>query len=283
MHYKQFKKYIVFILLMSASILFSQFIEVEVDVDLRRLSEGDRQLLHSLENDIKEYFLNTEFFSDASDLELIINFRLVLESVLTSGSQTTINAQAITTNKLDQYFYAKGVQFPYHKGNKIVHDSIFDPLALFLDYYALMFLAAELDTWEYMGGTSYYAKAIEKADIGKDSNFSRGWEDRWKKARKIKNNQYLRIMRLNFFIAQDELQKEKINYELVHESMMIFYENLKSIDDKLGSNKETLRFLDAYHINIAELLSVLEINNALKLLMYYDDEHKKTYESYLKN
>ena len=32
-----------------------------------------------------------------------------------------------------------------------------------------------------------------------------------------------------------------------------------------------------------ELLSVLEINNALKLLMYYDDEHKKTYESYLKN
>ena len=55
------------------------------------------------------------------------------------------------------------------------------------------------------------------------------------------------------------------------------------LDKKLGSNKETLRFLDAYHINIAELLSVLEINNALKLLMYYDDEHKKTYESYLKN
>ena len=119
MHYKQFKKYIVFILLMTASILFSQFIEVEVDVDLRRLSEGDRQLLHSLEDDIKEYFLNTEFFSDASDLELIINFRLVLESVLTSGSQTTINAQAITTNKLDQYFYAKGIQFPYYKGYKI--------------------------------------------------------------------------------------------------------------------------------------------------------------------
>ena len=134
-----------------------------------------------------------------------------------------------------------------------------------------------------MGGTSYYSKAIEKADIGKDSNFSRGWEDRWKKARKIKNNQYLRTMRFNYFLAQDELIKEKINYELVYESMLIFYENLKSIDEKLGSNKETLKFLNAYHLSIAELLSVLEINNGLKLLMHYDDEHKKIYESYLIN
>ena len=87
----------------------------------------------------------------------------------------------------------------------------------------------------------------------------------------------------HYFLAQDELIKEKINYELVYESMLIFYENLKSIDEKLGSNKETLKFLNAYHLSIAELLSVLEINNGLKLLMHYDDEHKKIYESYLIN
>ena len=80
----------------------------------------------------------------------------------------------------------------------------------FLDYYALMFIAAELDTWEYMGGTPFYARAIGKADIGKDSNWSRGWEDRWKKGRKIKNNQYLRNMRFNYFLVQDELKNEKI-------------------------------------------------------------------------
>ena len=97
---------------------------------------------------LKEYFLNTQFSSDASDLDLIITFRLVVESISTSGSQTIINAQAILTNKLGQYFYAKGIQFPYFKGYKILHDSIFDPLALLLDYYALMFIAAELDTWE---------------------------------------------------------------------------------------------------------------------------------------
>lgn len=280
------KKFNIHNLLLFVSIIsigFSQFLEANVEIDMRRLSEGERQLLYTLDKDLSEYFINNQFSSDASDFEMIIDFRLVLESISTSGSQTTINAQAILTNKLDQNFYAKGIQFPYNKGQKIIQDSIFDPLAIFLDYYAFMFLAAELDTWEYMGGTSFYSKAIEKADIGKDSNFSRGWEDRWKKARKIKNNQYLRIMRFNYFLAQDELIKEKINYELVYESMLIFYENLKSIDEKLGSNKETLKFLNAYHLSIAELLSVLEINNGLKLLMHYDDEHKKIYESYLIN
>ena len=280
------KKFNIHNLLLFVSIIsigFSQFLEANVEIDMRRLNEGERQLLYTLDKDLSEYFINNQFSSDASDFEMIIDFRLVLESVSTSGSQTTINAQAILTNKLDQNFYAKGIQFPYNKGHKIIQDSIFDPLAIFLDYYAFIFLAAELDTWEYMGGTSYYSKAIEKADIGKDSNFSRGWEDRWKKARKIKNNQYLRTMRFNYFLAQDELIKEKINYELVYESMLIFYENLKSIDEKLGSNKETLKFLNAYHLSIAELLSVLEINNGLKLLMYYDDEHKKIYESYLIN
>ena len=146
-----------------------------------------------------------------------------------------------------------------------------------------MFLAAELDTWEYMGGVSFYARAIEKADIGKDSNWSRGWEDRWKKSRKIKNNQYLRSMRFNYFLAQDELRNEKINNELVYKAMVTFYEDLKFIDEKLGSNKETLKFLGTYHLKIAQLFSVLEINNGLKLLMYYDHDNKKVYESHLKN
>ena len=65
--------------------------------------------------------------------------------------------------------------------------------------------------------------------------------------------------------------------------MNTFYENLKEIDEKLGSNKETLKFLDAYHVNIAELLAALKIWGGLKLLRLYDYEHIKIYDSYLKN
>ena len=264
---------------------WSQFVEVNAELDMRRLSEGDRQLFDTMTEDIENYYISTQFSADLSDLEMVIDIRLVLESVARGGSQTTINAQAIFSNKLDQYFYAKGIQFPYEKGRQIIYTSIFEPLASFLDYYAFMFIATELDTWEYMGGTSFYTKAVEIADFGKDSDWSIGWDDRWKKSRKLKSNQYLRSMRFNYFAAWDEYKysKEEPDMKIIRTFMNTFFDDMLTLDKKLGSNKETLHFLKAYHENIAELMAELQLRDALELLMFYDHDHKKVYESYLKN
>jgi len=263
--------------------LWSQFIEVNAELDMRRLSEGDRQLFETLTEDIENYYLNTQFSADLDDLDMTIDLRLVLESVSRGGNQITINAQAIFSNKLDQYFYAKSIQFPYERGRKMYYTTTFEPMASFLDYYAFLFIATELDTWNYMGGTSFFNRAIELSDLGKDSDWPNGWDDRWKKARKIKNNQYLRSMRFNFFVAMDAIKAEKVDINLVTTSMNTFYEDLKSIDEKLGSNKETLKFLDTYHVSIADLMAALNMREGLKLLILYDHDHKKVYTPYLKN
>ena len=265
------------------SIGWGQFVEVNTDLDMRRLSEGDRQLFNSMAVDMKHYYLNTQFSQDVSDLKMIIDVHLVLESVSQGGSQTTINAQAIFTNNEDQYFYAKDIQFPYSKGQKIIFTSSFDPLSSLLNYYAFMFIATELDTWSYLGGTSFFNRAVELSDIGRDSDWPQGWDDRWKKTRKIKNNQELRSMRYNFFTALDAVSATKVDINLIKISMNTFYEDLQAIDKKWGSNKETLKFLDAYHVSIAELLAVLQIREGLELLIVYDHDNKKVYESYLKN
>ena len=275
--------YSVAFFLLIGSFSWSQFIEVNAELDLRRLSQGDRQLFTTLAEDIENYLLNTQFSADANDLEMVIDIRLVLESVSQGGSQTSINAQAIFSNKLDQYFYAKGIQFPYSRGRKMYYTTVFDPLASFLDYYAFMFIATELDTWEYMGGTTFFNRAIELSDLGKDSDWSVGWDDRWKKSRKIKSNQYLRSMRFNYFTALDALGAEEVDITIVKNAMSTFHEDLLTLDKKLGSNKETLHFLKAYHESIAELLSALNLKDTLKLLLLYDHDNKKVYESYLKN
>ena len=275
--------YSVTFFLLIGSFSWSQFIEVNAELDLRRLSEGDRQLFTTLEEDIENYLLNTQFSADANDLEVVIDIRLVLESVSRGGSQTSINAQAIFSNKLDQYFYAKGIQFPYSQGRKMYYTTAFDPLASFLDYYAFMFIATELDTWKYMGGTTFFNRAIELSDLGKDSDWSVGWDDRWKKSRKIKNNQYLRSMRFNYFTALDALGAEEVDITIVKNAMSTFHEDLLNLEKNMGSNKETLHFLKAYHESIAELLSALNLKDTLELLLLYDHDNKKVYESYLKN
>ena len=270
------------IFLLIGSFSWAQFIEVNTELDLRRLSEGDRQLFTTLAEDIENYLLSTPFSATTNDLEMIVDIRLVLESVSQGGSQTTINAQAIFSNKLDQYFYAKGIQFPYSQGRKMYYTTAFDPLASFLDYYAFMFIATELDTWKYMGGTTFFNRAIELSDLGKDSDWSVGWDDRWKKSRKIKSNQYLRSMRFNYFTALDALGAEEVDITIVKNAMSTFHEDLLTLDKKLGSNKETLHFLKAYHESIAELLSALNLKETLELLLLYDHDNKKVYESYLK-
>ena len=275
--------YSVAFFLLIGSFSWSQFIEVNAELDLRRLSEGDRQLFTTLAEDIENYLLNTQFSANDNDLELAIDIRLVLESVSHGGRGTSINAQAIFSNKLDQYFYAKGIQFPYSRGRKMYYTTVFDPLASFLDYYAFMFIATELDTWEYMGGTTFFNRAIELSDLGKDSDWSAGWDDRWKKSRKIKSNQYLRSMRFNYFTALDALGAEEVDITIVKNAMSTFHEDLLTLDKKMGSNKETLHFLKAYHESIAELLSALNLKDALELLLLYDHDNKKVYESYLKN
>jgi hypothetical protein len=281
------------IFLLIGSFSWAQFIEVNAELDLRRISEGDRQLFITLAEDIENYFLNTQFSATTNDLEMIVDIRLVLESVSQGGSQTTINAQAIFVNKqvqpdgnlktLDQYFYAKGIQFPYSQGRKMFYTTVFEPLASFLDYYAFMFIAAEMDTWEYMGGTSFFNRAIEISDLGKDSDWSTGWDDRWKKSRKVKSNQYLRSMRFNYFKALDALGAEDVDITIVNTAMNTFYEEMLVLDKKLGSNKETLHFLRAYHESIAELMARFNLRDALELLLIYDHDNKKVYESYLKN
>jgi len=293
MIYHKYLNFSTAIFLLIGSFSWAQFIEVNAELDLRRISEGDRQLFITLAEDIENYFLNTQFSATTNDLEMIVDIRLVLESVFHSGGQTTINAQAIFANKqvqpdgnlktLDQYYYAKGIQFPYSQGRKMFYTTAFEPFASFLDYYSFMFIATEMDTWEYMGGTSFFNRAIEISDLGKDSDWSTGWDDRWKKSRKVKSNQYLRSMRFNYFKALDALGAEDVDITIVNTAMNTFYEEMLVLDKKLGSNKETLHFLRAYHESIAELMAMFNLRDALELLLIYDHDNRKVYESYLKN
>ena len=90
-------------------------------------------------------------------------------------------------------------------------------------------------------------------------------------------------MRFNYFKALDVLGAEEVDITIVNTAMNTFYEEMLILDKKLGSNKETLHFLKAYHESIAELLSALNLKDTLELLLLYDHDNKKVYESYLKN
>ena len=48
-------------------------------------------------------------------------------------------------------------------------------------------------------GTTYFNQAEKIAIEGKESNYSNGWEDRWKKCKRLIENLHLRKFRLHWY------------------------------------------------------------------------------------
>ena len=88
-------------------------------------------------------------------------------------------------------------------------------------------------------------------------------------------------MRFHYFQAIDSFYAEEPDIKLTRSSLEFFYDDLVTMDETWGSNKETLQFLDAYHREISELLAGLNLKAVLKYLAEYDLDNQKIYESYL--
>ena len=98
----------------------------------------------------------------------------------------------------------------------------------------------------------------------------------------LKNNEDLRAARYNFYYCLDMINSEKIDIDDLKNTMEIFIKNIKSIYDKFGYDKNTLKFINAYHLEIADLLNMLELEDGLLFLLTFDSKNKNTYESYIK-
>mgnify|MGYP001239564023 CR=1 FL=1 len=277
-------KLIVFIVqILFISYPLAQFNDVNVKLDLRRINDGDRHLFDSFSQNIEKYYVNTQFSPEVDDFELEIEIHFVIENIMNANGETLISAQAIFTNKSDQYFYAKGVEFPYSKGRRFYYSTEFDHLSSFLNYYAFLFIATELDGWNYLDGSSFFVMAEDLAYLGKSADHNRGWNDRWRKSKKLKDNIYLRGMRYYFFESMDAIYSEDPDYEKATIDLDDFYSNLQDLNNILGDNKETLLFLKTYHKSLSEILATLKRDEILEFLMEYDVDNFNIYKSHLTN
>ncbi len=275
-------KFLLLLAVFFGRMLFAQFTQVEVSVDETRMrGESEHYLTDSLEEQMQSYLLNTHFAPDAEDIEMVINVRVVVESITDQGNAKVMKIQAVITNDLDQQFYAKGVDFPYSAGQSINFDTVYDPLAAFLDYYAFLIIAGELDTYYILGGTPYFSRAIQIADEGQTSTYSRGWQARWKLARDINENVYTREARYHFYAALDILFQPKAKKSDLKKHLVIFHDKLMDVVSQIGNDRYTTVFLTAHAEEVGRMMQMTEMYPELKDLMDFDLENKEIYQKYL--
>ena len=273
-----------FNILLFTTALMGQFNEVEVILDHTQIRESDKYLLDSFSSNIEKYYTTNIFSEESADLDIYLQIHFIIQSITSKSTEKIITAQALFTNQKDVYFLDKSIMFPYSKGRSLFFNNNFDPLASLLDYYAFLFIGMELDSWESLSGESHYVKAEDLSLQGKYDNYSSGWTSRFKKIKNTRDNIYLRMLRYNFFAAYDivnhkEWDKKKDRNRII-DYINICYENLQSINNVYGNDRNTMLFLNGYKNEITSLASLFNQKHIIDFLIDYDSKNKEAYQNY---
>ena len=268
------------------SISISQFIEPQVSYEYNKsqIKDDELYILDEFTSLIKKYYNISNFSYDHKDLNIQLKIHFIFEKIYFSGENNykKLGGQFIISNSSDQFYYNKNLILPYYKGKTIYHnESLYDPLASIFDYYAYLFIAYELDSYKLFLGDYYYSKALEVSSMGSSSGSSRKWDSRMEKIKLIKNNEYLRIARFSFYECMEKLYLENYSSKELKELTSSILTNLKLIHNKLGYDKNTLKFIETFHKEIVELFIMFEVNDGVKFLYIFDDKNKSYYEKHL--
>jgi len=276
-----FKKYIL-ILFVIIGFSNAQFAETEVTLDLRNVSKNYYFLIENLKDEIGSYFTGTIFSEEDMDLDIEIKIHIVVESINRINNIETINAQFFTSNNIDLNQYSKSCTFPYYKGQSISFSSEFDPLSSLLDYFAYMFIANEIDKYYPLGGTTFFNLAEKLSVKGKESHYSNGWDDRWKKCKKVIENNHLRNFRFHFYELQYLLEVPNSNLGQIKNLALEFENDIYYLKEFFPNDRNAFLFLDIFCSQIGKILGQLKMYESLIMLSSYDADNKLIYNSHLK-
>ena len=178
-------KTVFLILVLISPYLYSQELNCNVIVNFQNVPVNNRELLVDFK-DVVENYMNTTRFTDLNwdgdkiDCSANIFFT-------SAGSDVSYSAQIVVVSQRPVYQSTRNSalltlndaewSFNYEVGQSMYANlDAFDPLTSLLDYYALIIIGFDMDTWEEFGGTPYFKKAFDIVNLASTSNNKTGWQ-----------------------------------------------------------------------------------------------------------
>ncbi len=178
-------KTVFLILVFISPYLYSQELNCNVIVNFQNVPVQNRELLVDFKNVVENY-VNTTRFTDISwdgdkiDCSMNIFFT-------SAGGEVNYNAQIVVVSQRPVYQSTRNSalltlndgewSFNYEVGQSMYANlDAFDPLTSLLDFYALIIIGFDMDTWEEFGGTPYFKKAFDIVNLASTSNNKTGWQ-----------------------------------------------------------------------------------------------------------
>ena len=260
--------------------IFSQFGSIKIDFDDRLLRSDEKHDLLNLKEDIRQFYLNTSWDKEYSDLDIPLHIQLIFEGAASKGNVKTYICKALFSNGSELRYFDKGVQFYYSTGTSLYFDLVlFEPLSAFLAYYAHIILAGEIDTYDFKGGNTAYEIARDIGLRGAASDYQKGWGTRISLVDDISKNTGLRSARLSYYIAKD-----LINQGDIEEAVKEFNNMLDGLEQSyidFRREQSTQFFMKIHSETLAKIFSKIGRRDLLNDLKQLDPDNNELYQIYL--
>ena len=260
--------------------IFSQFGSIKIDFDDRLLRSDEKHDLLNLKEDIRQFYLNTSWDKEYSDLDIPLHIQLIFEGAASKGNVKTYICKALFSNGSELRYFDKGVQFYYSTGTSLYFDLVlFEPLSAFLAYYAHIILGGEIDTYDFKGGNTAYEIARDIGLRGAASDYQKGWGTRISLVDDISKNTGLRSARLSYYIAKD-----LINQGDIEEAVKEFNNMLDGLEQSyidFRREQSTQFFMKIHSETLAKIFSKIGRRDLLNDLKQLDPDNNELYQIYL--
>jgi Domain of unknown function (DUF4835) len=176
-------KHLLSLFLFFTAVVSSQELNCNVSVNYENLPVANRERLVDFAN-VVEGYLNTARYTD-DDYATKIDCSMSI-FFLSAAGDFDYSAQIVVSSTRPIYRSDRNSpmlaindgqwQFQYQPGQALYSNTTtFDPLTSFLDYYALIIIGMDNDTWEPFGGTAAFQKAQFIANLAATGATNFGW------------------------------------------------------------------------------------------------------------
>ena len=297
------RRLFILLFVFSAFYINAQEFNIKVKVQTPQLKLADPKIFKIMEKSISDFFNNTKWTSDDFEDYEKIEGNLVI-NITNEFSPTSFvadfsfqsvrpvfnsNYKTVTFNWID-----KNYKFSYEELQPIdLSNNVFlDDLSAILTFYGYYILAMDYDSFSSLGGTKFFDKAKEVADVIPVSNQNyRGWNANGKKNNKYWLVDYMINPKFRNY-RQSLYEYHRLGLDIMSEDIekgraviISALKEVRNIGDQYPQNAIVMLFVNSKKNEIIEIFKAAgyaQRNSVYKLMSDIDPSGIEDYKSILR-
>ncbi|MFP4527362.1 MAG: DUF4835 family protein [Candidatus Kapaibacterium sp.] len=284
----------IFITLFVPAALRAQEIDATVTVNVDQLAMDQRVDVSTMKNDVERYLNSQKFTDDEWEGPPI---PVDIQIVLHGGAKDTYQGRLFIASKRYIAGTEEGMsvelklvdnewQFPYQRGAMFSYNPYrFDDFVSLLDFYMLVIIGYDLDTYAELGGTKAYDKAKQIVNLGV-SNGAPGYDtyaqpgeyNRYNLVRELTDLRFEEFRRLTFEYYVDGLDQMAYDKEKALLALDYILTDMVEFKKQLTRPSVVMQlFFDAKYQELSQIFKDYENKSVYDKIIYLDPTHATTY------